>query len=254
MDLTTRAMIATLSVKGIWSAVGEDEEASQDIAKQKGIRSDVYRAIKKICDPKQVPSLKKFNSSRSALRNLHRQLTLAWEDKGGRMLPATAYFDYMAKIDSAKQKVVDDYEAFLMDIPALKNRFQTDPETAGAFRDEDWPDVEDLRAKVDIRVRITPLADAADFRVALGADEESKIKEQVSKDLFAKLASGLADLVGQVKKCVLDTQQRLAKYEVDNKGKSLHTFRDTAVTSARHGGRCTQTERDRRSDTHGTAR
>jgi hypothetical protein len=119
-----------LSIKGIWSAVGEDEEASQEIAKQKGIRNDVYRAIKKICDPRQVPVLKEFNSARSTLYNLHRQMTLAWDDKAGRMLPQAIYFDYMTKIGEAKQRVIEKYDAFLAQLPAIEEV----PERSGYCR------------------------------------------------------------------------------------------------------------------------
>jgi hypothetical protein len=226
-------MIARVSIKGIWSAVGEDTEASAALAKQKGIRDDVYRAIKKICDPKKIPSLKEFNAARSSLYTLHRQMTLAWDDKAGRMLPSTIYFDYMTKIGDAKQKVIDKYSVFLNDIPSIKAKFQTDPETAGAYREEDWPDVEDLRTKVDIRVRITPLADSSDFRVSLGAEEEAKIKEQVQKDLYSNLAGGLAELVGDIKKVVLDSKASIEGYELDTNGKTVKTFRDSAVTNVR---------------------
>lgn len=233
LDLTSKAMIARLSIRGIWSAVAEDVEASRELARQKGIRSDVYRAMKKICDPKNVPSLKAFNSSHAALYNLHRSLTLAWDDKGGRLLPVEMYFDYMTKIEEAKQRMIERYDVLLSEIPVLKQRFRLDPETAGAYRDEDWPDPAELRQKLDVRVRITPLADASDFRVRLGEEEEAKIKAQVTKDLYGQLAGALSDLIGNLKTCVLDTQQRLAAYETDASGKVVRTFRDTAITNLR---------------------
>lgn len=233
MNLTERAMLAKLSIKGIWSAIAEDEGASRDLAQQKGIREDIYRAMKRICDPKKIPSLKKFQSSRSTLYNLHRTLTLPWDDRGTRMLSKDMYFDYMTKIGEAKDNMIADYEAFLLELPAIKARFQNDPETRGAYREEDWPEASELRLKVDVRARITPLADAADFRVKLGTEEEEKIRTQVSNDLFTSLAGALVELVGRLKNCVQDTMERLAAYEVDNKGKTLHTFRDTAITNLR---------------------
>ena len=231
MDLTSRAMVTSLSIKGIWSAVAEDERVTAEVAQRYHVSEEVGRYLKKVCDPKKVPALKKFNSSRSTLYNLHRKMTLAWDDKGGRMLPAAMYFDYMAKIGEAKQRLIEDYESFLKDIPALKANAQI--EQNGLFRDEDWPDPSEMLQKVDIRVRITPLADSGDFRVQLGADEEAKIKEQVERDLFGTLAGSLAELVGRIKTCVIDTQQRLEKYELDNKGKVLHSFKDTAITNLR---------------------
>jgi hypothetical protein len=231
MDLTSKAMIATLSIKGIWSAAAEDESVTSEVARQHQVSEDLGRYLKRICDPRKIPTLKKFNSSRGALRILHRKMTLAWYDKGGRMLPSAAYFEYMNAIGAQKQRVIEDYDAFLNEIPTLKAKARV--EMNALFHEEDWPDVDELRAKVDIRVRITPLADAADFRVQLGADEEAKIKAQVSKDLFANLAGGLAELVGQVKTCVQDTHARLAKYEVDGQGNTVHTFRDTAITNLR---------------------
>jgi hypothetical protein len=223
-------MIARVSIKGIWSAVGEDEQASKDLAQQKGIRSDVYRAIKKICDPKQVPSLKEFNSARSTLYAMHRTMTLAWDDKAGRMLPATMYFEYMQKIGEQKQRVIDNYEKFLNDIPGLKAKFQSDPETAGAYRAEDWPDVNELRDKVDIRVKISPVTDASDFRVQLGEGEVAKIKQQIQKDAWNQVAGGVGELIRELKECVLDSAQRLDKYG----RKEATRFSDTAVTNVRN--------------------
>jgi hypothetical protein len=231
MDLTNRAMIASLSIRGIWSAVAEDERVTAEVAQKHGVSAEVGRYMKKICDPKKVGTLKEFNSARSTLYNLHRTLTLAWDDKAGRMLPAAMYFDYMAKIGEAKQRMVEKYEAFLLEMPLLQARAQV--EMNGLYRAEDWPDPNELRQKVEVRVRITPLADASDFRVQLGAEEEAKIKEQVTRDLYTKLTGALGELVGNLKTCVLDTQERLAKYEVDAQGKTVHTFRDTAITNLR---------------------
>jgi hypothetical protein len=90
-----------------------------------------------------------------------------------------------------------------------------------------------LRQKVDIRIRIQPLADTSDFRVQLGAEEEQRIKEQYSKDLGAKLAGALGELVSDLKKCVLDSKQRFESYATGKDGKVIHTFRDTAITNLR---------------------
>lgn len=233
MDLTKRAMLARVSVKGIWNAIAEDEQLTAEVAQRHGLRADLGRYMKKICDPKKVPSLKEFNGARSALYVIHRKMTLAWDDKAGRLLPQTQYFDYMNAISDAKQKVIEKYDAFLNDIPGLKAKFQADPETRGAYRDEDWPDVQQLRDKVNIRVHIQPLADASDFRVQLGTEEEKKIKEQISKDLYAKLAGGLAEMIGDLKECVLDSKQRFESYQLDGHGKTVKTFKDTAVTNIR---------------------
>jgi hypothetical protein len=233
MDLKAKAMIAQLSIKGIWSAVAEDERVTAEVAAKHGVSANAGRYLKKILDPKQVPTLKAFNTSRSTLYNLHRQLTLVWNDKGGRLLPSDQYFDYMAKVGDAKQRVMEAYEAFITELPALRAKAQSDPEVNGLYRDEDWPNVEDLRAKVNIRVRIEPMADPSHFLCKLGDEEEAKIKAQVERDLFAKLAGGLADMVGRVKECVLDSQARLAKYETDSDGKVVHTFKDTAITNLR---------------------
>lgn len=233
MDLSSKAMIASVSIKGIWGAVAEDEEASREVAQRHNVDPNIGRYLKKILDPKRVPSLKKFNSSRNALRILHRKMTLAWNDRGGRLLPQAVYFDYMAEIGAAKQKVIDDYEAFLAEMPTLKAAVKADPESSGLFRDDDWPDVQTLRDKVNIRVRIEPLADVADFRVQLGATEESKIRESCQKDIYAKLAGGLADLVSKVKETVQDSKRRFEEYATDTDGKVIKTFKDTAVTNLR---------------------
>ena len=233
LDLSSRAMIAHLSIRGIWSAVAEDERVTAEVAKQHGVSSDIGRYLKKVCDPKKIASLKDFNAKRAALYNMHRAKTLAWDDKGGRLLPAPEYFNYMADIDTAKVAMMTAYEVFLNELPAIKAKFQTDPETAGLYRDEDWPDVNELRARVDVRVRIQPLADPNHFLVKLGDEVEANIKAGIQKDVFSKLSAGLGDLVGRLKDVVTDAQERMAGYQVNAEGKTVKTFRDSAITNVR---------------------
>jgi len=233
MSLTEKAMIARVNIKGPWNAAGEDEAESLAIARRKGISEDVYRAIKKLLDPKRVPTLKAFTSARSTMRTKHRQMTLAWEEKGGRLLPVTMYFDYMQEMGTLKQKVEDTYRDFCNDIPSLKLQFQTDPSTANAYREEDWPDPAELIAKFEVRLRITPLADADHFLCKIGEEEERRIKEDCSKDIYGKVVGGLAELVSDLKKVVEESLASIAKYETDSQGKVLHTFKDTAVLNVR---------------------
>lgn len=231
-EICKKAMIASVSVQGIWTAVGEDKEASASLAKQKGIRQDVYRAIKRIVDPKMVPTLKTFNSERATLYDLHRRMTLAWNDKGGRMLPMGIYFDYQQKIGEAKQRVLDAYELFIQEIPALKLKFQTDPDTAGAYNEGDWPDPAELRERVSVRVRIEPLADAADYRVSLADDELTRLRQDYERDMQGKLAKALVELLGDVKKVVVDAKDRLNSYMGED-GKIARKFHDSAITNVR---------------------
>jgi len=233
MNISERAMLVSLSIKGVWSAVAEDERISQEVAQRYAVSAEVGRYMKKICDPKKVPSLKKFNSTRNELYNLHRELTLPWDDHGTRLLPAAMYFDYMAKVQAAKTAMEEAYEEFLREIPALKAQARRD--LNGLFREEDWPEPDALRRRLSIRIKVMPMADANDFRVKLGAEEEAKIRQQVNQEVFQTLANSLLDLVRRLKTCVEDMHDRIGSYKTDSPvtGKTIKRFTDSAVNNLR---------------------
>jgi hypothetical protein len=225
--LKEKAMLASLSIRGIWTAVAEDERVTAEVAQRYQVESSVGRYMKRVCDPKKVPSLRKLNQARTDLYNIHRRLTLPWDDKGTRLLPAEMYFEYTRQVQEAKQAVLDAYEQFLYELPELKRQARID--LNGLFREEDWPEPETLRRRLEIRVKILPFPDENDFRVSLGDEEVKRIREQITQDIYQSVAVSVLELVQRLRSTVTDMYERISRYD----SKESRSFKDTAVTNLR---------------------
>lgn len=226
-----KGMLVCLTIKGFWSAVIKDEQATNEVAAKYGANPNVGRYMKKLLDPKKIPALKKVNQDRSALRQFHYKLTLPWNDDGTRLLPAAMYFDYTSGITERTNALNGHYDEFLEALPTLREQAKRD--LNGLFREDDWPEAKDLKDRLSIRTKIFPLADASDFRCNLGAEHDALIKQEITANIYGKLTGGLCEVYTRLHACVQDMVERLEGYQVDAQGKVVKTFKDSAVNNLR---------------------
>jgi len=223
-SLSSRAMLCSLSIS-MWSARKHDPDASEEIAVRHGAQADAGRYHKVLLPKQALADIQKIVSE---ARQEHYFMTLPWDDNGYRVLPAAAYMDHVAKMRAMSNRFTESVDSLAGQFLTLVEQART--RLGGLFRESDYPCPDELRAKFSFETRVMPLPDAGDFRVALGDEEQARIKRQITAAVEASLQVGSRELWFRLYEAVQHLADRLTAYKVTGQGIE-HPFRDTVVTN-----------------------
>ena len=207
-DVRRRAMLVNLAVHE-WLANTTDARITDDVAKQHGIATDMGKYQKKLLSKS---ALERLRTAANKLRSTHKRLTLPWDEWGTRILSSQAYFLY----NSDMRSLVNEYEQIVreeLEAPGASGQSKYEEHKAeakrllnGAFREEDYPTLAQLKRKFRADIRIMPIPAGDDFRIELGAEATEEVRRQIeaqSKDRVTAAMEGLFErLKGMVEKLV----------------------------------------------------
>ena len=176
--LAERAMIVRLAI-GRWYGMVTDKSAVKELAEQKHAKEHMLNLRKHVISRK---ALLPINQATEEARTLHRSLTLPWTDGGYRVLSAEGYFRYMEKMRPLNEKFDTAVAAFL---PTYEGWYQQSKDDLGdLFHEQELPKgQEELRRRFYFSVRVYPLPQATDFRVALGNQDVDAVRSSIEADL-----------------------------------------------------------------------
>lgn len=211
MSINKKAMLVYLNIS-IWTARKYDKRVSREIeAKYQADEAGRYNKI--LIAKTHLANIQKISS---AARSFHYENTLPWDDKGGRLLPAANYFNYISSIRSFKDDFEREINHFLAVYPNLKEEARQ--RLHGLFNEEDYPDPGSLAAKFAFRNSILPMPTAQDFRVELRESEVESIRESIKEQIEASTQAAQHDLWQRIFKVVSHMSERLS--DPDNKFKN----------------------------------
>ena len=211
MSINEKAMLVYLNIS-FWTARKYDKRISQEIEDQYNA-DDAGRYNKILIAKEHLANIQKIIS---AARTFHYENTLPWSDNGGRLLPSANYFNYVKSIQCFKDDFEREVINFINVYPDLKEEARQ--RLNGMFDEEDYPDVNALETKFDIKNMILPVPEADDFRVSLNDDEVDSIKESLEKQVMNSTESAMKDLWQRLFKVVSHLAERLS--DPDNKFKN----------------------------------
>ncbi len=172
-SLAERAMLVDLSTS-FWEGRKKDNRTTEKTISDADAADDAGVFWTRIIPPE---SLKRLQSALSRGRNMHKELTLPWNDSGVRILPAAMYMQYTQAMRDARAKFDAEVETFLQDYPLIKEQAQL--RLGKLYKAEWFPDRAEIRSKFRWHVMIYPLPTAADFRVDLGDENTKQIREDI---------------------------------------------------------------------------
>ena len=165
----------------------------------------------------------------SEVYTYHKAHTLAYIDKGPRLLPNSQYMDYTSamreriqEVDNMLDKYMPDYDNYVqLDIKArsLGN--------SGSANPSDYPDADEFRSKMGFDLRFTPLPDAKHFLFDISDADMAEFNasmEQVAHGARAEVIKGM-----------LEPLQHLVEKLNKPIGTEGAIFRDTAVENVVEG-------------------
>jgi hypothetical protein len=216
--LQDKAMLVNLMVRA-WSARKRDKDIGKEV--EQNHQATNAGNFNKLLIDKQA--MKEINTMCGTLRDTHYKMTLPWGDNGDRLLPSAMYFEYTATMRALRADFEFAVRKFCTGYPAFKQEAR---KRLGTMYDaEDYPDVAYLPAKFEARVSFTPVPDAKDFRVDLGADEVETIRKDIAAQVARQQEDAMIDLWNRLKETVEHIYNRLSDPEA--------IFRDSLIENAK---------------------
>ena len=210
-----KAMLVKLCISQ-WSGRKKDPRISKETNNFYGAEQTAGYYSKALIAKGAVQQIQKIVG---AVRAFHYANTLPWGDNNERLLPSKNYFDYTSKLrefnHQFSQAVHDFISVYPSYIEAAKTRLN------GMFNHADYPAVDCLREKFCFTTEVTPVPDAADFRVDLAQDEVENIRTQIEQQTRKSQAEAMNDLWQRLYGVV----QKMADKLVEKDG----IFRDSLV-------------------------
>ncbi|CCF19140.1 conserved exported protein of unknown function [Pseudorhizobium banfieldiae] len=228
-SLSTRAMLVSLSISQ-WSGRRLDREITDEVNQQHNAAADAGR-YNKLLLPKEA--LEPIVKIVSATRTDFLTRTLPWMDNGSRIMAAEAYLAHMGWIRQQKVKFDDAVNDFLAKYPGYVNDARV--RLNGMFKDEDYPDVDTLRAKFSLDCKVMPVPSSSDFRVDMSEAQASIIRADIEEQLTKATTAAVQDVYKRVADVAGRMVERLNAYKpAKGKGdKAEGIFRDSLVENVR---------------------
>lgn len=181
MDISKRAMLALPSIS-VWTARRYDRKISEEVAKRHNVNVDrAGRYNKCLIDVKDA-LYTKITKIAGEGRRWHEDHTLPWAQDGARILAVPMFEDYSIAMSGYRESFDHATEEFLRAYPKLHEAAKG--QLNGVYREDDYPDVDELRDKFGFRISIMPVPIASDFRVE---DMDSEQIDRVKKDISTEV-------------------------------------------------------------------
>jgi hypothetical protein len=238
-SLSAKAMLVSVNIRQ-WGGFVHDKSISREVAEQHSSDIELGRFHKHLVDK---GALRPVVSAAGAIRTWFYEQTLPWASDGARILPSANYFPFCegmrerrAAFDSAVAEFVAAYEDHKAEARRRLN---------GLYDERNYPTAQQIERRFASDVHYDNLPDAADWRVALGDEEESRIRADIERRGAEAIAAAQASLWERCFAVCSAMVDRLSNYSVaveyetapDGKRKRKQTttggFRDSLVENAR---------------------
>lgn len=164
-----------------WGNTKYDRKVSQDIELMKSAH-DAGRYNKALVDKKHLADI---NSIAAQCRAYHYSRTLAWADRGQRILPGELFMEYRDEIKRFQTEYTKAVHTFIAQWPTLVADARK--HLGQMYDPEDYPSSNELLGRFDIRFEISPVPTADDFRVALAQEAVDEVKQQITESINHKI-------------------------------------------------------------------
>ena len=219
MNLNDRALLVQLNVSQ-WTARKYDKRASKEVTTAHGAASAAGRFNKSLLPMND--KLENIHKKTTFIRTKYYDNTLPWGMDGTMMLPTANYLSFMS--DFRKEK--GEWESLVQDFLDEYDQMKLDAQRIlGSLYDAaDYPNVLELRHKFKMDMAVFPVP-SADFRVAIGSEELTRIQQDVERRVKEAEQAALKDVWNRLYERVKHMAEKLA----DPKA----IFRDSMVENAR---------------------
>lgn len=217
MSISNSAMLVELNIS-VWTGQKVDRKATNKVTVDANATVDAGQFKKNLM---AGTTLRKEIADYAAIcRTWHNGRTMPWSDRGPRLLPTSMFFEYktevnarMAHFNSKADKFVAEYPQLLIDAPQY----------LGALYDPaDYPSVDDVRSKFGFQLVFSPVPEAGDFRLQVGADDMAELRAQYDSAYDLRVKEAMQSAWDKLHEMLLRMSDKLVEPE-DSKTKLFHS-------------------------------
>lgn len=197
-----------------------DKKATREVIAFNNARKGAANVTKKLVQALAHEDMVKLVAS---IRAYHREQTVPWGDLGDRLVSNQNLIDYknnMAQLEDEfwglAQQILDGYPQAVAQAQLL---------LGDMFNEDEYPSVDQLRRKFKFSLVFEAVPDVGDFRVDIGNQAASEMREQYKQVLSDRINAVHQDLAERL----AEPLQRMSKGLDYNEGEKPSGFRDTLV-------------------------
>jgi hypothetical protein len=230
--LSESAILVKLSISD-WLAVKTDQSITFEVTSQHQANPNMGNFRKTLLKSPHHNNYRQI--CRQAMAR-HYELTLPWRDEGMRILPAKLFYDYVAEINTFKDKAMSAVGEFVSTYDSEVEKVKV--ELGTMFKQEDYPSVSTLEGKFGIDLSFYPVPEAGDWRVDINNKEVGELKNTLTQEIIKvqeysvnELWARLTEQISQIHGKLSDPEQRLRYDRLNNFKKFLELAPKLNITS-----------------------
>ena len=201
--LARKAMISTLETSS-WSGRKVDKEATDELLRSKRADEGSGNFSKQLIDKEALSNIKSIISE---ARRYHKEITMAWDEKGGRLLPSTKYSSHTAKMRECQDKLKEEVDKFIENYDNLVN--DSSYRLGDLFNNQEYPDKEELRNKFAINIDYDKVPEGNDFRLDIPEEEQEQIRKDIEKKVQDQHAEAMKRVWKRIYSAVENMHEKL---------------------------------------------
>jgi len=213
-SISSSAMLVQLNVS-VWTARKKDKAATAKVAREAGASDKAGTYNKNIlAGCTELEDLQRFVGN---ARNDHYAMTAPWSDMGLRLIPTTAFFDYINHMTGLEQEYWRLYKLF-------EDAYQWRTSTAMAelgnmFDHNEYPPVDEIRRKFGWSLSKQPVPESGHFALDIPNEQQEILKQEYDEFYSAQIQGVSNDIYQRPKKNLYTLLRQLSpKDELDAKG------------------------------------
>jgi hypothetical protein len=203
--LKDKAMLVSLHI-ATWTARKLDKRVTREVHEKHEASEKAGRYTKHLLEGAE--KLEAIEKLRSEIRNYYYSMTLPWTDDGRRVLASSSYYEFRTQMNV----YMEQFKVLVQDFFAAYPFYQENARLflKGLWNLNDYPEIDKLVKKFDVKVSIDAITAGEDFRVSLGDDEQERVRREIDDQYKESVHSGMSELWGRLQAAVLRLTNILA--------------------------------------------
>jgi len=220
ISIASNAVLVDLNIS-VWTARKLDKNVSKEIDINKNTTTKAGNYNKNILAG--TTQLENINKLASEIREWHARQTLPWSDAGTRLLPMLNFFDYKTQLSDYEAQFKERVDEFITQYPNLITVMGY--KLGALFDRSEYPTVDKVAHKFDMRYTILPVPEVGDFRVQVDDEIRKEIEDQYAKSYDARVEQAMTEAWGR-----LHTTLEHMIYRLSGEDKKI--FRNSLIENA----------------------
>jgi len=217
MGINASAVLVELNIS-VWPASKIDRETTDQTNANAGAVRDASQTKKNLFAGTSLrKDIEKFAAR---VRLYHNQHTLPWADKGERLLPTKLFMDYKQHMNSYELQFTMMCNEFFTHYPTLVSAAPTN--LGKLYKPEDYPDIEEVKAKFGFRRTVKPVPESGDFRLDVPTEDMAELRAMFEQQQNEKLRDAMKAPWERLYQMLQTISEKMTDAEGDDTKKRYH--------------------------------